>query len=149
MQIKGISFLKPHLNKIFQFGQFNGDSSCQKCQKWQIYIMDVWFFARGKSHGGFILDTPPLFWKFFSTVCRRLVRGIKEGWSVIDIVRLNSWMIIFFIPGNWTYFCGLSSLRNFLSGNSTKIKFYFAVWVGMMKKIVVTLFSPEKVSWFW
>ena len=24
---------------------------------------------------------------FFSTVCRRLVRGIKEGWSVIDIAR--------------------------------------------------------------
>ena len=36
----------------------------------------------------------------FSTVCRRLVRGIKEGWSVIDIVRLNFWVSRFFTLGN-------------------------------------------------
>ena len=39
-------------------------------------------------------------------MCRRLVRGIKEGWSVIDIVGLNSW-IIFFFQGIRPIFAGL------------------------------------------
>ena len=63
------------------------------------------------------------FWSFlrkfkiyFSTVCRRLVRGIKEGWSVIDIARLNFWISDFSSQEIGPIFSGLVRREIFSPG---------------------------------